>query len=59
MILFYFQWLFGILFLTVHAAVGLRLRIGQIEDMRQFLLDGGDAARVLAVDDIGNLFRKL
>lgn len=51
--------LFGVLFLAVHAAVGLGLRIRKIEDMRQFLFDGGDAARVLAVDHIGDLFRKL
>lgn len=51
--------LFGVLFLAVHAAVGLGLRIRKIEDMRQLLLDGGDAARVLAVDHIGDLFRKL
>lgn len=51
--------LFGVLFLAVHAAVGLGLRIRKIEDMRQLLLDGGDAARVPAVDHIGDLFRKL
>ena len=44
--------LFGVLFLAVHAAVGLGLRIRKIEDMRQLLLDGGDAARVLAVDHV-------
>lgn len=44
--------LFGVLFLAVHAAVGLGLRIRKIEDMRQLLLDGGDAAGIFAVDDV-------
>ena len=48
---FYFI-LFGVLFLAVHAAVGLGLRIRKIEDMRQLLLDGGDAAGIFAVDDV-------
>ena len=47
------------IFITVLAAVCLCLLIREIEDMRKLLLDRGDAARVLAVDHIGDLFRKL
>ena len=49
----------AVLLLAVLAAVGLRLLIRQIEDVGQLLLDGGDAAGILAVDYIGNLFGEL
>ena len=49
----------AVLLITISAAIYLMILIIEIENMRQLLLDGGDAARVLAVDDIGNLFRKL
>ena len=51
--------LFRVLFLAVHAAVGLGLRIRKIEDMRQLLLDGGDAARVPAVDHLCLLYTSI
>ena len=44
--------LLGVLLLTVQATISLGLLIGQTEDVRQFLLDRGDAARVLAVDHV-------
>lgn len=46
---------FRILFLTVFAAVYFLGGIGQIEDMRQFLLYGRDAAGIVAVDHILDL----
>lgn len=54
-----FDNLFSVFFLTVHAAVGLGLLISQMEDVRQFLFDGGDTARVLASDHVGDLLRQL
>lgn len=50
--------LLGVLLLTVQATISLGLLIGQTEDVRQFLLDRGDAARVLALDDIDDLLRQ-
>lgn len=44
-------------FLAVDASVGLFLRICQGEDLSEFLLDGSDTARILALDDIDDLFR--
>ena len=41
-----------VLFITISAAIYLMILIIEIEDMRQLLLDGGDAARVLAVDHV-------
>ena len=41
-----------VLLITISAAIYLMILIVEIEDMRQFLLDGGDAARVLAVDHV-------
>ena len=40
------------LLITISAAIYLMILIIEIEDMRQLLLDGGDAARVLAVDHV-------
>ena len=45
--------------LTVLAAIGLGFLVGQIEDVGQLLLDGGNAAGVLAPDYIGDLSGKL
>lgn len=50
---------FAVLFLAVLAPVCLGLLVSQIEYMGKLLLDGSNAARVLALDYIGNLFRKL
>ena len=44
--------------LAVQAAVGARALFGQCEDLRQLLLNGGDAAGILAADHIGDFFRK-
>ena len=51
--------LLGVLLLTVQATISLGLLIGQTEDVRQFLLDRGDTARVFAGDDIHELLRKI
>ena len=53
--------LFGlsVFLLAVHAAVSLGRLICQIEDVRQLLFNGGDAARILAADHVGDLFRQL
>lgn len=48
-----------VLLITISAAIYLMILIIEIENMRQLLLDGGDAARVLAVDDICDFFRHL
>ena len=45
--------------LTVEAAVGALFTVGEREDLRQFLLDGGDAARVFAADDVPDPLRQL
>ena len=45
--------------LAVQAAVGARFLIGQREDLRQLLLNGGDAAGVLAADDVGDALGQL
>lgn len=42
----------AVLLITISAAIYLMILIIEIEDMRQLLLDGGDAARVLAVDHV-------
>ena len=42
----------AVLLITISAAIYLMILIIEIEDMWQLLLDGGDAARVLAVDHI-------
>ena len=41
-----------VLLITISAAIYLMILIIEIEDMRQLLLDGSDAARVLAVDHV-------
>mgnify|MGYP003271946895 CR=1 FL=1 len=41
-----------VLLITISAAIYLMILIIEIENMRQLLLDGGDAARVLAVDHV-------
>ena len=53
--------LFGlsVFLFAVHAAVSLSLLICKIEDVRQLLLNGGNAARILAADHVGDLFRQL
>ena len=45
--------------LAVQAAVGARALFGQCEDLRQLLLNGGDAAGVLAADDVGDALGQL
>ena len=45
--------------LTVQAAVGARALFGQREDLRQLLLNGGDAAGILAADDVGDALGQL
>ena len=42
----------AVLLITISAAIYLMILIVEIEDMRKLLLDGGDAARVLAVDHV-------
>lgn len=42
----------AVLLITISAAIYLMILIIEIEDMRQLLLDGSDAARVLAVDHV-------
>jgi Mg2+/citrate symporter len=51
--------IFAVLFLTILAAVGLCLLVRQIEDVGELLLDRGDAARVLALDHVGDFLWKL
>ena len=41
-----------VLLITISAAIYLMILIIEIEDMWQLLFDGGDAARVLAVDHV-------
>lgn len=48
-----------VLLITVPAAVDLVLLIRQVEDLVKPLLDRGDTSRILAVDDIDQLFGKL
>ena len=43
--------LFGFGF-AVDTAVGAMHRVGELENMRQFLLDGGDTAGIFTLDDI-------
>ena len=45
--------------LAVLAAVSLRLFVRQNKDVMQSLLNGSDAARIVAFDDVHNLFREL
>ena len=45
--------------LAVQAAVGARALFGQCEDLRQLLLNGGDAAGILAADDVGDALGQL
>ena len=42
----------AVLLITISTPVHFMILIIKIEDMRQLLLDGGDAARVLAVDHV-------
>ena len=49
----------AVLLITISAAIYLMILIIEIEDMRKLLLDRGNAARVLAVDDICDFFRHL
>ena len=44
---------------AVEAAVGALFAVGQGEDLRQLLLDGGDAARILAADDVRDALGEL
>ena len=48
-----------IFLLTVHATVGLGLFIRKDEDMVEALLDAGDAAGILATDDVYDLLRRM
>ena len=41
-----------VLLITISAAIYLMILIIEIENMRQLLLDGGDAAGIFAVDDV-------
>lgn len=45
--------------LAVQAAVGARALFGQREHLRQLLLNRGDAAGVLAADDVGDALGQL
>ena len=54
-----FIWTFRISPRSSYAAVSLGRLICQIEDVRQLLFNGGDAARILAADHVGDLFRQL
>ena len=45
--------------LAVQAAVGARALFSQCEDLRQLLLNGGDAAGILAADDVGDALGQL
>ena len=47
-----------VLLITISAAIYLMILIIEIENMRQLLLDGGDAAGILALDHIGDLLRQ-
>ena len=49
----------GELSLAVHAAVKLSLLIRKDKDVIELLLDRGDAARVLAFDNVDDLCRKM
>ena len=42
----------AVLLITISTPVHFMILIIKIEDMRQLLLDGGDTARVLAVDHV-------
>ena len=44
--------------LAVHAAVYALFPVRKLEDMRDLLLGRGDAARVLALDDVHHAFRQ-
>ena len=44
--------------LAVHAAVDLMLLIGELEDVVDLLLAGGDAAGILALEDVDELIGK-
>ena len=48
----------SIFFFAIFAAVNFVFRIGEDKDMIQFLLDGGNAARIFAFDHIGDLGRQ-
>ena len=50
---------FSVFLFAVHAAVSLGLLICKVEDVRQLLFDGGDAARILAADHVGDLLRQV
>ena len=44
---------------TVYAPVHSLFPVSQLEHMRQFLLRSGDAPRILTVDHVGDLLRKI
>ena len=44
---------------AVEAAVSALFAVGQGEDLRQLLLNGGDAAGILAADDVGDALGQL
>ena len=44
---------------TVYAPVHSLFPVSQLEHMRQFLLRSGDASRILTVDHVGDLLRKI
>lgn len=44
---------------AIDAAVNFVLAVGQLENVRQLLLGGGNAARVFAFDDVGDVFGQL
>lgn len=54
----FLYYLSGIFLLTILAPISFRLLIRKIEHMRKFLFDGGNAARVFALDHIGDGFWK-
>ena len=48
-----------VLFVTITAAVNLVFLVCEVENLVQTLLDGRNASRILAVDDVDKLLRKL
>lgn len=48
----------GVFLLAVLAPISFRLLIRKIEHMRKFLFNGGNAARIFALDHIGDGLRK-
>ena len=54
-----FHWIRHHDIVAVLAAVGAFLLIHEVENVREIVLHGGDAARVLAADDVLHAVRNL